>query len=133
MIENKPSAPPPHAAPGDDWLDELFRAARTEVPKPNEAALDTWVRDARQAALRYGAPPQKTEPARLIRGMWAEFWNTLGGWPAGACMMTAAALGVVIGLNPPAIVDGFYALTQGDEGYLVGVIADIDLLPISEG
>ncbi len=96
--------------PGDKALDAFFAAARNNAPYPDEtflARIDVdalEVDRARRALTAAGSRPER-------RG----FLDVLGGWPALAGLVTAAAAGLWIGYTDPWLSSFIAAGGSDDE------------------
>ena len=77
----------------DPNLDDFFAAARDDAPQPSDAFA------ARMARLAVDHTPQVT--ASAAQGQNWSLFRLLGGWPAGAGMVMATAMGVVFGITLP--------------------------------
>jgi len=106
----------------DTVLDALFDAVRSNSPEPSGDALARWVTDAEAFADSYARPVvgETPQPSWL-----RDFWETLGGWRGGVGLATIAVAGVLIGVNPPEVVDGLVGLAAADESFLVDVVPSL--------
>ncbi len=80
-------------------LDALFQAARQSGGIPDDL-LRRVLLDADQVQAGFG------ESAALVQspGRWRQLLTVLGGWPAVGGLAAACAVGVWIGLAPPAFL-----------------------------
>jgi hypothetical protein len=117
---------------GDTDLDDLFAAARADVPVPSPALMSRVLADADAAQPR----PAPRVAAPVLRGAWfATLVAALGGAGAMAGLATATVAGLWIGLAQPAPVA---ALTQSlwpaAEADIVELLPDLDgVLTDAEG
>lgn len=79
-----------------DALDDLFAQARADQPAPSDALL------ARIAADAVTWQPDPAPAPR--RSLLAEFFETLGGWPALGGLATATVAGVYLGFVQPELL-----------------------------
>lgn len=82
----------------DALLDEFFAAERAAPPAPDADFMATVLAQS-QAALPL--PEQKP------RGLWSNLkvgFSQLGGWPVGASLASALAIGFFFGVSPPESV-----------------------------
>lgn len=82
-----------------DHLDTLFESARQHVPAPSQALMARVMADAAASQAAPGLAPQAA--ARVTPGLWRQFWQGLGGWPAMGGLATATCAGIWLGVYPP--------------------------------
>lgn len=108
-------------------LDLFFCAAQDAAPVPSTDLMARIMADA-QAAQPVIATTVR--PSKI--GLFTALLATIGGWPAMAGMVTAAATGIWIGVNPPTGLESLSATYLGGESteYLsdyMPVIATLDI------
>jgi len=85
----------------DKILDDMFQAARSEMPEPSDDLMARVIADADQVAEAW--PQAEAVPVA-----------TSGGWPAASGIVTAGMVGLVVGVSPPQTLSDFA------EGYIYG-------------
>lgn len=99
---------------GDDnddmMLDDLFQAARSEMPAPSDDLMARIMGDADQVAEGWA----QAEPAPAAGGWLRSLLDAVGGWPAASGIVTAGMVGLVVGISPPQTLSDFA------EGYIYG-------------
>ena len=81
-------------------LDDHFRAARADTPKPSSGLLDAAHLDAILVQARMFAPlPSQVLMARIARDAKA-YRQRLAIWPA-ASLIAACAVGLLVGISDP--------------------------------
>ncbi|MCT4558283.1 MAG: hypothetical protein N4A61_09515 [Pelagimonas sp.] len=100
-----------HPDPGVG-LDDFFTAARATSPVPDVDFLAQLTQDALKAQ-----PRPRSRVAQP--GLWQQFKTALGGWPGVAGLATACAVGLWIGVNPPAGISDYLLVDQsgGELGF----------------
>lgn len=83
----------------DAMLMAMFKAARDEAPQPSADMMARVLAGAGAEAEQLSVTPQVRAPKR---GMLANLFEALGGWPAMAGLSAATLAGIWIGVNPPA-------------------------------
>lgn len=91
-------------------LDLFFSAARDAAPEPSS---DLMARIMADAVAAQPVMPASSQPVKI--GFFAVLLATIGGWPAMAGMVTAAATGIWIGVNPPTGFESLSATYLGAE------------------
>ncbi len=81
---------------GSGGLDAYFDAARDETPLPSGDFM------ARLEAQALAAMPEPNASATRGPGLFTQLFQVLGGWPGAAGLATACAVGIWLGINPPA-------------------------------
>ena len=95
--------------PNDKMLDDLFADARAFKVAPSDALMTRVLADAEAAQPK----SQSVQKARL--GIWAQFMDAIGGWPAVSGLAAATVAGIWIGVAPPSSVEDITASFMGDE------------------
>ncbi|WP_136439376.1 hypothetical protein [Pacificoceanicola onchidii] len=81
-------------------LEDFFDAARAEAPLPSGDFM------ARIEAQALAAQPAPTAP-KSAPGLLRQVLETIGGWPGMAGLATACAVGVWMGVSPPASISPY--------------------------
>ena len=105
------------------WLEAHFDAARRQPAPPLGDLMQRVIADAERVQAERGTAPA-TKPARM--GWMRQLYHVLGGLPAVTGLGTAAAVGLWLGVFPPAALD---RVAQGylgaeDQSYVVDVSVD---------
>jgi len=97
----------------DRELDALLAAARRRAPHPSEALMSRIAADADAVQAGFAAPssPRGVVSRRPRRAGFLR--EVLGGWPAAAGLVAAAAAGVWIGVVPPPALEARARLVLG--------------------
>lgn len=90
----------------DDMLDDLLATSRAQTPQPDDALMSRVLAD----AARVAATRRKTRHP----GIWAQFVDALGGWPAIGGLAAATVAGIWVGVAPPERVENLAAMVIGD-------------------
>lgn len=85
----------------NDELEALFAQARQDRDALPIGLSARMMADAAQVQAELARPVVQPEPAP---GRWAQFKALMGGWPGLSGLATACAVGVWIGISPPAFV-----------------------------
>lgn len=81
----------------DAGLEGLFAAARDDAPVPSGDFMARLTEQALAEMPMAGAHLPEPRP-----GLWAQLWPALGGWRGLSGLVTACAVGVWLGVSPPA-------------------------------
>ncbi|WP_425102453.1 hypothetical protein [Tropicibacter sp. S64] len=103
---------------GAAGLGDFFEAARTDAPRPTADFM------ARLEAQALAALPRPAPSPGLLR----QLLQVLGGWPGAAGLATACAVGLWMGINPPAgLTDYIGTDAAGLDSYGVDPLSGFDL------
>lgn len=106
---------------GSAGLDDFLDAARAETPLPSG---DFMARLEAQALAAMPAPA----PRRRAPGLMQQLLGALGGWPGAAGLATACAVGVWMGINPPAAIGDYIGTGTAElDSYGVEPMSGFDL------
>lgn len=92
-------------------LDDFFAVARDDAPLPSGDLLARI--EAQALSEQPVAVARVAEPA-----WWRQILQALGGWRGATGLVTACAVGLWIGISPPALVDGLFESDTADLGTL---------------
>ena len=85
----------------DLGLEALFAAARDEAPMPSGDFM-MRLQDAALAEMPV-AGARVRQP-----GVWAQLRDALGGWKGASGLAAACAVGLWLGINPPAVLSDYW-------------------------
>ncbi|MBI1416273.1 MAG: hypothetical protein GC146_03535 [Limimaricola sp.] len=108
----------------DDFLDDIFAAARRTEAQPSAALMGRIIADAATVSAARAVPAARVAPPR---GLWALLAAVIGGWPTLGGLVAATMAGFWIGFAPPASLSGLTASVMG-ETVSVSVLAADDAL-----
>ncbi|MFW2544655.1 hypothetical protein ACN2XU_18620 [Primorskyibacter sp. 2E107] len=104
-------------------LDDFFEAAKADAPLPSG---DFMARIEAQAVAVMPAP--RRAPPAPAPGLLRQLLHTFGGWPGAAGLVSACAVGLWIGISPPASLSGYLGLdAAGLDSYGVEPMSGFDL------
>lgn len=112
------------SALSDAELDRLFQASDSEAPLPSGDLMARILADA-EAMAPAAAAPAVSAPVQA--GFLSRLRETLGGWGGLSGLAGAAAMGLIIGVFPPAALSDYAVAVLGGE------VAVTDYLPGLEG
>ena len=96
----------------DKILDDMFQAARSEMPEPSDDLMARVMADADQVAEAWAQA--EAGPVATSGGWLRSLLDAVGGWPAASGIVTAGMVGLVVGVSPPQTLSDFA------EGYIYG-------------
>jgi len=96
----------------DKILDDMFQAARSEMPEPSDDLMARVIAEADQVAEAWAQA--EAVPVVTSGGWFRSLLDAVGGWPAASGIVTAGMVGLVVGVSPPQTLSDFA------EGYIYG-------------
>lgn len=85
-------------------LDALFEVARKDRHDLPETLSGRMLADAAEVQAGWAAIPEPFASQDIAQGRWAQLRSLLGGWTGLGGLVTACAVGIWIGLAPPAFL-----------------------------